>query len=155
MQRPWKNDAHWLAPCGLLCLPSYSTLDLQSRGRTTHDLLGPSASIINQENVLRAYPQVNLLGTFFQFQSGFLFQNGCILYKAVIKLDRLLIKFNKTGKALMLSFIYNILNLHNNIKMVKKEEKASSLLNIHIPLFINEKICMSMCKIHCGSHFKI
>lgn len=65
MQRPWKNNAHWLAPCGLFCLPSYSTLDLQSRGDTTHNWLGPSTSIINQENVLWAYPQINLLGTFF------------------------------------------------------------------------------------------
>jgi hypothetical protein len=40
MQRPWRDAAYWLAPCGLLSLLSYRTQDYQPRDGTTHNGLG-------------------------------------------------------------------------------------------------------------------
>lgn len=46
--------------CGLLSLPSCIPQYYPPRGGTTHIGLGHSISIINQENISQAFPQVNL-----------------------------------------------------------------------------------------------
>ena len=50
IQRGWRSAAYWLALHGLLGLLSYRTQDHQTRIGTVHSVLGPPASIINEEN---------------------------------------------------------------------------------------------------------
>ena len=66
-----RNDAYWLAPCGLLNLPSYSTQDYSTqvpRGGTALSELSPPTSVINQEKCTTGLSQDNLVGSFSQLQ---------------------------------------------------------------------------------------
>ena len=47
MQKPWRNDAYWLASLGLLSLFSYRTQDHWPRDGTIYNGLDPSQLIIN------------------------------------------------------------------------------------------------------------
>lgn len=70
--KSWRKAAYWFAHHGFLNLLLYSTPDLQPRGGTTHNDVGPFTSSINQENTQRyfshmSFPEVNILGEFSQF----------------------------------------------------------------------------------------
>lgn len=48
--------AYWLAPHGFLCLLFHIIADHLARAGTTRSELGPTTSIVNQENAPQAYP---------------------------------------------------------------------------------------------------
>jgi hypothetical protein len=47
IQRPYKGDAYWLVPHGLLSLLSYTTLDCWPMDGPTHNGLDPPPSVTN------------------------------------------------------------------------------------------------------------
>ena len=64
--------------CSLMCF-----LEHQLRDSTIQTELGLPTSVINQENVPKTYPQVNLVEVF--FSQGSLFPDDSILYQVDIK----------------------------------------------------------------------
>lgn len=66
MHMSWRNSDCRLVLSGLLSLLLYSTHDHQSRGSTFHSEQYVPTSFINQENVLQAGSQANLVGAFSQ-----------------------------------------------------------------------------------------
>jgi hypothetical protein len=66
MHMSWRNSDCRLVLSGLLSLLLYSTHDHQPRGSTFHSEQYVPTSFIDQENVLQAGSQANLVGAFSQ-----------------------------------------------------------------------------------------
>ena len=64
MQKPQRGAAYWLALHGFLSLLSCRTQDHQLMDGTTHRGLGPSPSIMNQENLLQVCVKPQLTEAF-------------------------------------------------------------------------------------------
>lgn len=60
-ERQWRNTAYWFAPRSLLSLLSSIPQGHLSRESTAPSGLGPSTSLIEEENVLKACSQANLM----------------------------------------------------------------------------------------------